>query len=122
MEGNNNVGISQDGIEQFLDLIKNKGISAVQSLYDQQDLEWGDYLGAPGAAFAKFYGETINQLDNPSKIWDSTYELSKTRELAKYSPISKAVSSSIFGSAVAAANLAYGLYISEDIKTVPDYP
>ena len=42
MEGNNNVGISQDGIEQFLDLIKNKGISAVQSLYDQQDLEWGD--------------------------------------------------------------------------------
>ncbi|WEE23921.1 hypothetical protein [Aeromonas caviae] len=38
MEGNNNVGISQDGIEQFLDLIKNKGISAVQSLYDQQDL------------------------------------------------------------------------------------
>lgn len=121
MEGNNNVGISQDGIEQFLDLIKNKGISAVQSLYDQQDLEWGDYLGAPGAAFAKFYGETINQLDNPSKIWDSTYELSKTRELAKYSPISKAVSSSIFGSAVAAANLAYGLYISEDIKTVDQF-
>ncbi|WP_277605069.1 calcium-binding protein, partial [Aeromonas sp. MR16] len=121
MENEKNIEITQDGMEQFLDFMHENGIEKVQSLYDQQGLEWGDYLGAPGASFAKFYGEAIAQLGNSKKIWDSTYELSKTRDIAKYSPVASAVSSSLFGSVVAAANLAHDLYVSEDIKTVDQF-
>ena len=113
--------VTAEGHFEFINFIENKTDEEFKELYNTVGLEWNDYLGTAGAAYAKTFAPLVAGLGIRHYIFDTREEKHKAYDAKGKIPFANFVSASSFGAAIAAANIAYDIYVSEDITTYEEF-